>query len=50
VRLEVRLSNRTLDMVDEGIDVYLRITNRLDAESVARPLAISRIAMWRAPS
>jgi DNA-binding transcriptional LysR family regulator len=50
VRLELRLSNRTLDMVDEGIDVYLRITNRLDAESVARPLAISRIAMWRAPS
>src|SRR5437867_3219177 len=25
IELDLRLSNRTLDMVDEGIDVYLRI-------------------------
>ena len=46
IALDVRLSNRTLDMVDEGIDVYLRITNSLAAESIARPLAVTRLAVW----
>ena len=46
IALEVRLSNRTLDMVDEGIDVYLRITNSLGADSIARPLALTRMAVW----
>lgn len=35
--LDVRLSNRTLDMVDEGIDVYLRV-----AESTLDPSAARR--------
>jgi len=46
ITLDVRLSNRTLDMVKEGIDVYLRITNSPEAESIARPLAVTRIAVW----
>jgi DNA-binding transcriptional LysR family regulator len=52
IDLDVRLSNRTLDMVDEGIDVYLRITNSnsLDAESIARPLATTRFGLWGARS
>jgi DNA-binding transcriptional LysR family regulator len=50
IDLDLRLSNRTLDMVDEGIDVYLRITNSLEAESIARPLAITRFGLWGARS
>jgi DNA-binding transcriptional LysR family regulator len=50
IDLDLRLSNRTLDMVDEGIDVYLRITNSLDAESIARPLATTRLGLWGARS
>ena len=46
IALDVRFSNRTLDMVDEGIDVYLRITNSLAADSIARPLAVTRMAVW----
>ena len=50
VSLDVHLSNRVLDMVDEGIDVYLRITNSLDSRYVARKLATTRIALWGAPA
>jgi DNA-binding transcriptional LysR family regulator len=50
IDVDLRLSNRTLDMVDEGIDVYLRITNSLDAESIARPLATTRFGLWGARS
>jgi DNA-binding transcriptional LysR family regulator len=50
IDLELLLSNRTLDMVDEGIDVYIRITNTLPQDVVARPLAITQLALWGAPS
>jgi DNA-binding transcriptional LysR family regulator len=46
IALDIRLSNRTLDMVNEGLDAYLRITNSLGADSVARPLAVTRLAIW----
>ena len=46
IELDVRLSNRTLDMVDEGIDVYLRIPDTLDADSIARPLAITTMGLF----
>ena len=46
IDIDLRLSNRTLDMVDEGIDVYVRITNSLGPDVVARPLAITRLAVW----
>src|SRR5205823_5920646 len=46
IALEVRMSNRTLDLVDEGIDVYLRITNSLAPDSIARPLARTQLAVW----
>src|SRR5262249_23457267 len=48
IEIDLRLSNRTLDMVDEGIDVYLRITNSIDAELIARPLATTRVGLWGA--
>jgi DNA-binding transcriptional LysR family regulator len=50
IDVELVLSNRTLDMVDEGIDVYVRITNTLPQDAVARPLAVTRMALWGAPS
>lgn len=50
IDLELLLSNRTLDMVDEGIDVYVRITNSLPPDVVARPLAITRLGVWGAPA
>jgi DNA-binding transcriptional LysR family regulator len=50
IELELILSNKTLDMVDEGIDVYVRITNRLDSGLVARRLAVARNGLWGAPS
>jgi DNA-binding transcriptional LysR family regulator len=50
VELDLRLSNRTLDMVDEGIDVYLRITNSIDADLIARPLAMTRLGLFGARS
>jgi DNA-binding transcriptional LysR family regulator len=50
IELDLRLSNRTLDMVDEGIDVYLRITNTLGAESIARRLATTQLGVFGARS
>jgi DNA-binding transcriptional LysR family regulator len=50
IDLELVLSNRTLDMVDEGIDVYVRIAGALPSDMVARPLAITRLGVWGAPS
>ncbi len=50
IDVELLLSNRTLDMVDEGIDVYLRVTNSLPPDFVARQLAITRLGVWGAPS
>ncbi len=49
IDLDLRLSNRTLDMVDESIDVYVRITNSLSPDVVARPLAVTRLAVWGTP-
>ena len=48
IDIDVRLSNRTLDMVDEGIDVYVRISNSLDADSYARRLASTRLTVFGA--
>jgi DNA-binding transcriptional LysR family regulator len=49
IDVEFILSNRTLDMVDQGIDVYIRITNTLPQGVVARQLAITKIGLWAAP-
>jgi len=50
IDVELLLSNRTLDMVDEGIDVYVRVTNSLPPDVVARRLATARLGLWGAPS
>ncbi len=48
--VDLRLSNRTLDLVEEGIDVAVRVARALDGQYVARPLALSRMGVWGAPA
>jgi DNA-binding transcriptional LysR family regulator len=50
IDVELLLSNRTLDMVDHGIDVYVRVTNSLPPDLVARQLAITQVGVWATPS
>ena len=37
--IDLRLSNRVMDMVEEGVDVAVRVARSLDARYVARPVA-----------
>ncbi|HVR60715.1 MAG TPA: LysR family transcriptional regulator [Polyangia bacterium] len=48
--VDLRLSNRMLDLVEEGIDLGIRFATSLDASYVARPLASTRAVCWAAPS
>ena len=50
VNVVVDLSNRVVDLIDEGFDVALRIATTLDSGLVARQLARSRLMMVAAPS
>jgi DNA-binding transcriptional LysR family regulator len=50
VTVDLRLSNRMLDLVEEDIDIALRFAISLDASYVARPLVSTRAAFWAAPS
>src|SRR5687768_17025937 len=51
ILVDLRLSNRSLDLVEEGIDVALRFAYALgDADYVARPLALTHMAVWGAPA
>jgi DNA-binding transcriptional LysR family regulator len=47
--IDLRLSNRVTDMVEEGVDVGVRIARSLDARYVARPLARARMAILGSP-
>jgi DNA-binding transcriptional LysR family regulator len=48
--VDLRLSNRSLDLVDEGIDVAVRFATSLEGQYVARPLALTRLAFWGSPA
>jgi DNA-binding transcriptional LysR family regulator len=48
--VDVRLTNRVVDMVEEGIDVGVRVASALDGHYVARPLACTRLAVFAAPA
>jgi DNA-binding transcriptional LysR family regulator len=48
--VDVRLSNRTLDLIEEGVDVAVRVARSLDGQYVARPLAVSRLGVWGSPA
>jgi DNA-binding transcriptional LysR family regulator len=47
--VDLRLSNRALDLVEEGIDVALRVAPSLDGQYVARPLAVTRLTVCGSP-
>lgn len=47
--MDVRLSNRVMDMVAEGIDVGVRVAHSLDGQYIARPLARSRMVIFGVP-
>jgi DNA-binding transcriptional LysR family regulator len=45
VTIELRLSNRPVDLVEEGIDVAIRVAPALEGNFVARPLAVTRVGI-----
>lgn len=49
VSLDITLNDRIVDLVDEGFDVAVRITNRLDPQLVGRRLATTRIVLCASP-
>lgn len=49
LRVEVELSNDSLDLIDRGIDVALRIGELPDSNLVARPLAHFRSQVYASP-
>ena len=48
--VDLRLSNRVMDMVEEGIDVAVRAARTLDGQFVARPFARTRLAVYGSPA
>jgi DNA-binding transcriptional LysR family regulator len=50
VTLDLRLEDRFVDLVDEGIDVALRISAMADSSLIARKIADMRLAIVGAPS
>jgi DNA-binding transcriptional LysR family regulator len=51
MRVELTLNDRMVDLVDEGVDVALRVASRLDGGGLtARRLAVDRTVLVAAPS
>ena len=50
VTLDLRLEDRYVDLVDEGIDVALRISTMTDSSLIARKIADMRIVVAGAPA
>ncbi len=50
VTLDLRLEDRYVDLVDEGIDVALRISTMADSSLIARKIADMRIVIAGAPA
>ena len=50
IRLDLRLSDRVIDLAANGIDVAIRVGPLRDSALVARPLAQSRLMVCAAPS
>jgi DNA-binding transcriptional LysR family regulator len=48
--VDVRLTNRVVDMVEEGIDVGVRVASSLDGQYVARPVARTRLGVFASPA
>jgi DNA-binding transcriptional LysR family regulator len=50
VKLDITLSDRIVDLVDEGFDVALRIARLADSSLVSRKLASARMVMCASPA
>jgi DNA-binding transcriptional LysR family regulator len=50
VTLDITLNDRVVDLIDEGYDIAIRISHRLDPQLVSRRLASSRIVLCAAPA
>lgn len=50
VRVEMNLSNETVDMIDQGIDVALRVGALPDSNLIARKLAVFRTQIYASPN
>jgi len=50
VTVDLQLSNRAVDLVDEGVDVAIRVASALEGQFVARPLATLRLAVVASPA
>lgn len=50
VQVDLRLSNRVVDLVDEHVDLAIRVAGALDGDFVARPLARFRLRLLAAPA
>jgi DNA-binding transcriptional LysR family regulator len=50
ISVDLRLSNRAVDLVDEGFDVAIRAAATLDGPYVARPLSTLRFGVYASPS
>lgn len=50
IEVDLRSTDRVVDLVDERIDLGIRVATTLDGSYVARPLARTGIAVYGAPS
>ena len=50
VQIELFLSNRLIDVVEEGFDIVIRIGNLEDSSLIAKPLGESRFSFFASPS
>lgn len=50
VTVDLQLSNRIVDLVDDGFDLAIRAAGTLDGRYVARPLAVLRLGVYASPA
>jgi len=50
MKVELQLSNRPLDLIEEGMDVAVRVAAALDGRYVARAVAVARVGIFAAPA
>jgi DNA-binding transcriptional LysR family regulator len=50
LKVEVSVSNRNIDFVEEGFDVAIRLGEPPDSQLVARPLEVARLGVYGSPA